>query len=184
MSLSQFVDLYIQQATSEGVRPEVAFAQMCLETGFLRYTGDAAIGQYNFGGLGATGDDEPGLSFTSPAQGILAQVQHLKGYATTAPLNNTCVDERYGYITYGCSPTVEMLGEYWATGSTYGFDFVNNYLNPILASSTAASAVETAELEIIEEPAVTEPPEPPAEPSEEPAATEPPVEPSEEPAAT
>jgi SLT domain-containing protein len=184
VSLAAFVHLYYTEAVAEGVRPEVAFAQMCYETGYLRFGGQVSIGQKNFAGIGATDGGAAGASFSSVQEGIRAQIQHLKAYASTAPLVNPLVDPRFRYVTRGCAPTVEQLSERWASSSTYGITIVNNFINPILASSMAASAVETAELEIIEEPAVTEPPEPSAEPSEEPAATEPPAEPSEEPAAT
>ena len=178
MSLSQFVDIYIQQATAEGVRPEVAFAQMCLETGFLRYTGDVRIEQYNFAGIGATGGGNPGSSFIDVADGALAQIQHLKGYATTAALNKTCVDPRYIYISYGCAPTVEQLGGRWATSSTYGVDMVNNYLNPILAASTMEVLSQEVTAAMLAPVATPTP-----SPTESPAPTETPV-PSETPAPT
>ena len=41
------------------------------ETGWLRFGGDVAIGQFNFGGLGATGGGVAGESFANVAQGCL-----------------------------------------------------------------------------------------------------------------
>ena len=40
--------MYYEEATEEGVRPEVAFAQAMKETGWLQYGGDMQITQYNF----------------------------------------------------------------------------------------------------------------------------------------
>ena len=51
-SIETFCQMYYDEATAEGVRPEVAFAQTMKETGFLQYGGDASIEQFNFAGLG------------------------------------------------------------------------------------------------------------------------------------
>ncbi len=118
-----FVDVLWEQATSEGVRPDVLLAQVILETGWLQFGGDVQVGQCNFGGIGATGNGVPGNSFDDVAQGLLAQAQHLKAYASTAPLNRPCVDPRFGYVTRGCAPTVEGLDGHWA-GAGYGAKIV------------------------------------------------------------
>ena len=52
--------MYYEEATAEGVRPEVAFAQAMKETGWLQYGGDMQITQYNFAGIGTTGGGVPG----------------------------------------------------------------------------------------------------------------------------
>lgn len=41
-------------------------------------------------------------------------IQHLKGYATTNPLNQECIDPRYKYVAKGCAPTFEQLSGKWA----------------------------------------------------------------------
>nr|MCR5338235.1 glucosaminidase [Lachnospiraceae bacterium] len=91
-----------------------------------RYGGDVNISQYNFAGLGATGG-VPGNSYPSVQIGIRAQVQHLKAYATTAPLVQACVDDRFTYVTRNTAPYVEWLGipdnpngKGWATDTNYG----------------------------------------------------------------
>ena len=68
-----------------------------------------------------------GNSFKSPKEGIRAQIQHLKAYASTQPLTQTCVDPRYQYVQKGCAPYVEWLGiqenpqgRGWASGAGYG----------------------------------------------------------------
>ena len=53
-----------------------------METGFLRFGGDVKKEQYNFAGLGATGNGASGNGFKSIRIGIRAQVQHLKAYAS------------------------------------------------------------------------------------------------------
>ena len=92
-SIETFCQMYVEEAEAEGVRPEVAFAQTMKETGFLQYGGDAHIEQFNFAGLGTTGNGVPGNSYPDVRTGIRAQIQHLKAYATDDALNGACVDE-------------------------------------------------------------------------------------------
>ncbi|MDD6711642.1 MAG: N-acetylmuramoyl-L-alanine amidase [Sharpea porci] len=127
-TLNDFVHIYYQEATDEGIRPEVAFAQMINETGFLTYTGRVKIEQYNFAGLGAIDRDQSSNSFSSVREGIRAQIQHLKAYAVKgATLRNPLIDGRFKYVTQGSAQYVEWLGSNenpnhlgWATTPGYG----------------------------------------------------------------
>lgn len=129
--IESFCQIYCEEAEKEGVRTEVAFAQTMKETGWLQYGGDARITQYNFAGLGTTGNGVPGNSYSDVREGVRAQIQHLKAYATEEALATDCVDERYSYVTKGSAPYVEWLGQQenpegygWATGENYGYDIV------------------------------------------------------------
>lgn len=131
-SIETFCQLYYDEAVAEGVRPEVAFVQTMKETGWLQYGGDASIGQFNFAGLGTTGGGVPGNSYPDVQTGIRAQIQHLKAYATADVLAQECVDDRYEYVTKGCAPYVEWLGQQenpegygWATADNYGYSIVD-----------------------------------------------------------
>ena len=131
-SIETFATMYYEEARAEGVRPEVAFVQTMKETGWLQFGGDASIEQFNFAGLGTTGGGVPGNSYPDVRTGIRAQIQHLKAYATTEPLNQECVDERYEYVLKGCAPYVEWLGQKenpegtgWATAENYGYSIVD-----------------------------------------------------------
>ena len=110
---------YIDESAVEGVNHDTAFAQMCLETGFLRYGGDVKPDQNNFCGLGAVGNGEPGLSFPDPLTGVRAHIQHLQAYASTGQLNLELVDPRYRYVKRGSSPTIHGLAGTWAADRSY-----------------------------------------------------------------
>ncbi|MDR3171419.1 MAG: glucosaminidase domain-containing protein, partial [Treponema sp.] len=110
---------YIEEAAIEGVNHDVAFAQMCLETGFLRYGNLVTPDMNNFAGLGAIGPEQPGLSFPDPRTGVRAQIQHLKGYATDTPLKQELVDPRYRWIRYGSAPAIRGLAGTWAADRQY-----------------------------------------------------------------
>ncbi len=97
-TIKDFCQVLLDQARSEDVRAEVLFAQAMVETGWLQFGGDVDKNgkvQCNFGGLGATGNGVAGDEFPDVKTGLLAQAQHLKGYASTAPLNQSCVDTRF-----------------------------------------------------------------------------------------
>ena len=111
--------IYIEEASFEGVNHDIAFSQMCLETGFLRYGGDVKPEQYNFAGMGAVGGGAPGLSFPDPRTGVRAQIQHLKAYGSAEPLNEPLVNPRFRYVRRGCSPTIEGLAGTWAADRQY-----------------------------------------------------------------
>ena len=127
-SVLDMIPLYISEGEAEGVRGDIAFAQSCLETGNFTFSGSAVtLSQNNFCGLGVTQRGKAGLSFESPQLGIRAQVQHLKAYASTDKLRNERIDPRFRYVTRGCAPYAEWLGQKenpqgkgWAAGEKYG----------------------------------------------------------------
>ena len=124
-SISEFCELLVEEARTEGVRADVLYAQIMLETNYLRFGGDVSAGQCNFGGLGATGNGNPGLSFPDVRTGLRASVQHLKAYASTDDLVNKCVDPRFGYVDRGCAPSVYDLSGKWASDPQYGSKIVS-----------------------------------------------------------
>lgn len=119
-SIKKFVKLLFRAAESEGVRADVVYAQAMLETNYLRFGGDVSANQCNFAGIGAVGGGEPGNVFADVKTGLLAQVQHLKAYASTKPLNKKCVDPRFSYVTRGIAPTLGDLSKRWAVDEAYG----------------------------------------------------------------
>ena len=127
-SVLDMIPLYLSEGEAEGVRGDIAFAQSCFETGNFTFSGSAVtLSQNNFCGLGVTQRGKTGLSFESPQLGIRAQVQHLKAYASTDALINERIDPRFRYVTRGCAPYVEWLGQKenpqgkgWAAGAGYG----------------------------------------------------------------
>ena len=130
-NIEAFCQIFYEEAIVENIRPEVAFCQAMKETGFLKFGHDVKPDQCNFAGLGATGNGVAGNSFASVREGIRAQIQHLKAYATTDNLINACVDSRFNYVKRGSAPYVEWLGKKenptgdgWATGANYGTDIV------------------------------------------------------------
>ncbi len=132
-TIEKFCQMYIEECKAEGVKTEVAFAQTMHETGFLKFGGDVLPNQYNFAGLGATGNGATGNSFKDVRTGIRAHVQHLKCYASTEPLNQEKVDPRWSDSLRGKAPTVEKLQGTWASSNTYASSLMKG-INSILKS--------------------------------------------------
>ena len=159
-TLEQFAQLYYDISQKEGVRAEVAWAQMCHETGFLKFGGDVKKEQFNFAGLGATGGGEPGFDFGERygknargiKYGVIGQVQHLKCYASTADAvyknsDGTPVDPRWKYVTRGSAPVVEMMNQ-WAADKSYTKKLTK--MIKALLTTSSINTMEDAQDELIE----------------------------------
>ena len=137
-TLKQFAEIYYEESKKEGIKPEIAWAQSMLETGWLRFGGQVEIKQLNFAGLGALDGGEKGADFSiygkeGVRMGVRAQIQHLKAYSSSTisetTLKETCVDPRFRFVNpKGCAPYVEYLGQNenpnhkgWATSIGYGY---------------------------------------------------------------
>ena len=115
--------LYIQEGAYEGINSDVAFAQMCLETGYLTFGNLVVPEMHNYCGLGAIDASHPGEWFATEQIGVRAHIQHLHAYATTEDvrLNGTLVDNRYKWVRpRGKAPTVFELAGTWAADPLYG----------------------------------------------------------------
>lgn len=121
--VSRMANFYIKEAGREGINHDVAFAQMCLETGFLRFGGLVTPEMHNYCGLGAMDAEHPGEVFPTEMMGVRAHIQHLHAYGTTADveLNGELIDKRYKWVNpRGKAPDVWGLAGTWASDRRYG----------------------------------------------------------------
>ena len=119
VSVDFIARVYIKEASVEGVNHNIAFAQMCHETSFLRYGNQVKSWQHNYCGLGATDNGSRGLSFPDVQTGVRAHIQHLKAYASIHGLRNALVDPRFKYVKRGSAPTIDHLAGTWASDRNY-----------------------------------------------------------------
>ena len=121
--ITQFAQYYIDEAAAEGINSDVAFAQMCLETGFLKFGGLVQPEFHNYCGLGAMDADHPGEIFETEELGVRAHIQHLQAYATKeeTQLHKELVDPRYNWVhkTKYIEDIFGLTGT-WATDPHYG----------------------------------------------------------------
>lgn len=141
--IRSFCQVYYDEATAEGVDPALAFTQAMKETGFLKFTGQVKIDQFNFAGMGVTDAGTNGDSYQNVREGIRAHVQHLKAYAVKNPaFANPVVDKRYSSWfaanRSGTAPYIEWLGISenpsgfgWAAEKGYGYSILNDYMNQL-----------------------------------------------------
>ena len=147
-TLEQLAEIFLEEGKAEGVRGDVAFAQSLHETGYFKFGGIVLPSQNNYAGIGALNGNATGqaATFPDPRTGVRAQIQHLKAYASTEPLVNTCVDPRFSLVARGSAPYVEWLGaadnpngKGWAVpGSGYGANVVK-LLGQIMAQEAPES---------------------------------------------
>lgn len=122
--VGRLADYYLEEAAIEGINSDLAFVQMCLETGFLGYGNLVLPEMNNFCGLGAMDAEHPGEYFESEQIGVRAHIQHLQAYATTAEveLKQELVDPRYSWPhRTKLAHTVYDLAGNWAADPEYGF---------------------------------------------------------------
>lgn len=134
-NITELAQIFYEEASDEGIKPEVVWCQTMLETGFLKFDGDVDISQFNFAGIGAVGNAVAGASFSTVRDGVRAQVQHMKAYAsasvTSASLKHPLIDPRFDLVSKGSAKYVEILGIQenplgcgWASGAGYGTEMV------------------------------------------------------------
>lgn len=112
--------LYIEECSYEGVNSDLAFVQMCHETGFLRFGNLVTPDMNNFCGLGSISKSNPGHRFATDRDGVRAHVQHLQAYGSTKNLNGTLIDPRYKYVKpRGKAKTLAGLTGTWAADPNY-----------------------------------------------------------------
>lgn len=98
--IKEFAGIYIKEAETEGINSDLAFAQMCLETGYLKFGNLVQPEWHNYCGLGAMDAQHPGEKFETVELGVRAHIQHLQAYGTTedVKLKNELVDPRYNWV--------------------------------------------------------------------------------------
>jgi len=112
---------YVTEGRFERINSDIAFCQMCVETGFLRFGGLVKPWMHNYCGLGSIDRTHPGERFVTEAMGVRAHIQHLHAYACTKKLRNKVVDPRYHYVKpRGKEPNVFKLSGTWASDKNYG----------------------------------------------------------------
>lgn len=121
--IKTFAQYYIDEGKTEHINSDVAFAQMCLETGYLRFGGLVQPEFHNYCGLGAMDAEHPGEQFATEQLGVRAHIQHLQAYCTTEDvvLINELIDPRYNWVhkTKYVEDIFGLAGT-WATDPDYG----------------------------------------------------------------
>ena len=118
------VNAYIQEAQREQVNHDIAIAQMCYATNFLKYS----VASHNYGGL-------DGARFPDMITGVRAHVQHLKGYASRELPRGNIVDPRFtGLVSSGIQGTVTTLDRLYTVWAPLNSSRYKNAIDNILTS--------------------------------------------------
>jgi hypothetical protein len=119
-TIENLIDMYISEAKKEGINHDIAIAQMCRTTNFLS---NKAMQTHNYAGFVST----PGWSgrFTSMREGVIAHIQHLKGYTSNVlQSDNQNVDPRWHMLDgyRGTIHTLEDLSRKWVRNNSRGYE--------------------------------------------------------------
>ena len=125
VSPEELVAAYYEEASKEGVRPDVAFAQAIHETGFFNYGGTVTPDQNNYCGLGTTSSTVKGHYFPTAQMGARAHIQHILAYTTDRLPKEELVDPRYyiaknAYGNLGIDTWNGFNGRWAVPGVGYG----------------------------------------------------------------
>ena len=118
----RLANIYIQWGQAFNIRADIAWAQMCHETGCLDFTGVAKPDWNNFGGIGITG---PGamVTFASEELGVIAHYAHLAWYVYPGDINEYCnrnYDPRHiGAHRFNRDSSLNSLNSRWAPAADY-----------------------------------------------------------------
>lgn len=126
--ITRLARYYVTEGAIEGINSDVAFVQMCLETGWLKFGNLVTPEMHNYCGLGAMDAEHPGEYFATEQLGVRAHIQHLQAYATTedVALKQDLVDPRYSWVHKAkFARTVADLAGHWATDKQYGVKLEN-----------------------------------------------------------
>ena len=126
--IDEIAAAFIEIGNKYGIRGDIAFCQSIVETGWFKYNSGTAVtpDRHNYGGLGVTQKGIKGNIFPTVREGVTAQIQHLYGYATEAPVlaGEVIVDQRFDilerYGKRGIAPHWQDLSGIWAGDRDYG----------------------------------------------------------------
>jgi len=138
----ELAEFFVFEGRIEGVCGDIAFCQSILETSWFKFGGQVLPEQNNYGGIS-------NAWFMSPQIGVRAQIQHLKIYASTAPLKQDNADPRFQLASRGVAPYWEDLNGQWAVpGATYGQTIIQLYEAALVSAvrETSLSAGPAPEL--------------------------------------
>jgi len=130
-NIERLINIYFREADIEGINHDIAIAQMLHWTDSLR--NHERVRSHNYGGLGST----PAWNgiFCDMTTGVMAHIQHLKGYASTRLPNRQLVDPRYqilidlGYL--GRVSMFDQLYRWWVTNSVSYGNSIDRILNEL-----------------------------------------------------
>jgi len=126
------IDTYIREAQRENINHDIAIAQMCYATDYLK--NQQRISVHNYAGFDAI-NGVP-VRYANMGEGVRAHIQHLKGYTSRQKPQGDIVDKRYQILIdkriQGTVKTLDALFENWAPGysRSYG-NVINNILDDL-----------------------------------------------------
>jgi len=130
--LEGFIGAYFKEAGILGINPDLAIAQMCYTTKFLKNSD--IMSTHNYAGFSTM---PAGGRFNNQAEGIQAHIQHLKGYANEKYKPILIFDPRWDKISNfrGTVDNLDGLAKMWSPTNIYYADEISNIINDMRRSA-------------------------------------------------
>jgi len=127
--IETLIAAYFREAEKLYINPDLAIAQMCYVTQFLR--NGRLVTSHNYAGLAPLPGKDM-IHFSTMSEGVRAHIQHLKAYANAeyTPRSGEIVNPRWDAIRAfrGTATTLDALAKRW---SPHNPDYANN-INTII----------------------------------------------------
>ena len=125
--VENLIEAYIREARLENINYDIAVAQMCYATNYLKSR--QLVDTHNYGDFDAINGIP--VMYAGVDEGVRAHIQHLKAYTSRVKPQGNIVDQRY-YILgdiLGTVKTLDALFRIWAPGDHQNY---GNGINSIL----------------------------------------------------
>jgi hypothetical protein len=124
--LEEFIGAYFSEAGKLEINPDIAIAQMCHITNFLK--NEKLMSTHNYAGFNTM---PAGGRFRNREEGILAHIQHLKGYADGKYRPGHIVDPRWDFISSfrGTVDNLDGLAKIWSPNNKYYTAEISKIIN-------------------------------------------------------
>ena len=118
--VENLIDTYIREAQRENINYDIAIAQMCYATDYLKNR--ELTNAFNYADFAPV--NRVAIRYSSMNEGVRAHIQHLKGYASRERPQGL-VDKRYQILAderiLGTAKTLDALYERWAPSNSSGY---------------------------------------------------------------
>jgi len=119
--VENLIETYFIEAGIEGINTDLAIAQMCQATNFLK--NQNVTQPHNYAGFIPFRNGNS-ISFNNMVEGVRAHIQHLKGYASPENPKQLIVDPRWNILSgfRGTVNTLEELSRKWSPNNAQVYE--------------------------------------------------------------
>jgi hypothetical protein len=149
IDMKALASLYLSEGAAEGVRGDIAFVQSIIETGYFSFANSMVdVSDHNYAGIGACDSCTDGFGYPTPQDGVRAQIQLLRTYATKGLTADQLAHPPVRSApekssVRGCCDTWMSLAGVWASATNYGVSILTLYNSMLQFAASRQSPTTT-----------------------------------------